>query len=317
MKTSQLAQFGARKDKAWFEVSVTIVPYFLGFGFSAFLFERSFALFFFSAFLTTLFSVRLFSIFHDCSHRSFHPNKNVSLLLGRLCGFFSGFNPYEAWTLTHLSHHTNLNNLDLKLPGDILIYTVEQFQALSQLRKFFYKVYRHPIFLMGLGGIIYFLVYARIPWLFPKKVRKSIWATNAGVLILLLSGSALFGTRSFLATQILVLWMSTVIGVGIFYIHHQFEDAYFSRGDSWKLSETSLKGSSYFHSPPIVEWFTMNIGYHHVHHLHPTIPGYYLPEVTKLCEEYSQKKALGLGDILTCFRFKLYCEKTSRLISFP
>jgi omega-6 fatty acid desaturase (delta-12 desaturase) len=312
----QLGQYRAKSGRAWFEVSVTLVPYIVGLSISSILFKRNLIVFIVSTFVTALFSVRLFSIFHDCSHRSFHPNKTVCLWLGRVCGFLSGFAPFSDWSRTHLSHHTNLNNLDLKLPGDILTYTLSEFRALSPARKFAYRIYRHPVFLLGMGGITYFLIYARVPWFFPKETRRSIWATNVGVLIFVFAGCAVFGTKSFLAAQLLILWISTVIGVGIFYIHHQFEDAYFSRGTSWRVSETSLNGSSYFRFPPIVQWVTMNIGYHHVHHLHPTIPGYHLPEVTELREKYALKRVMGLKDILQCFRLKLYCEESSKLRPF-
>ena len=308
--------YRANRNRAWFEVTVTVLPYILGLVLTSELFERSLSAFLLSGFITALFSVRLFSIFHDCSHRSFHPDKNVCLWLGRLCGFLSGFTPFSDWTRTHLSHHTNLNNLDLKLPGDILTYTVQEFQALSPGKKIAYRIYRHPVFLVGFGGLAYFLVYARIPWLFPKETRRSIWATNGAFALFLLGGCTLLGVKSFFATQLFVLWISTMIGVVIFYIHPQFEDAYFSRGASWKLAKTSLDGSSYFHFPAIIQWFTMNIGYHHIHHLNSMIPGYNLPEAAKSRRDFAEKNALGWKDIRNSFRLKLYCEKASKLVPF-
>lgn len=297
-------------------MALTLIGYLLGLTLTSLSFNRGPLAFLIWGIFTAVFNVRLFSIFHDCTHRSFHPSKEFCLWLGRICGLFSGLVPFSAWSRTHVSHHANLNNLDLKLPGDILIYTVGEYQKLSRIKKLLYRIYRHPLFLIGVGGFSYFLILARLPWLFTKQDRGSIWSTNAAVLVFGLSGCFVFGSAAFLSAALFSLWLGTMVGVVIFYVHHQFEGSVFSRGQEWSLKDTSLHGSSYFRLPRFINWMTINIGLHHIHHLHPLIPSYLLPEVQKASESYKSVTPLGLKDIAACFRLKLYSEESKKLVSF-
>lgn len=297
-------------------MALTLAGYLLGLTLTSLAFNRGFLPFLICGVFTAVFNVRLFSIFHDCTHRSFHPSKSFCLWMGRLCGLFSGLVPFAAWSRSHISHHANLNNLELKLPGDILVYTVREYQQLSWVKKVFYRIYRHPLFLVGVGGFSYFLVLARIPWLFPRQDRSSIWYTNAAVAIFYFTGCFILGTWAFLSAALFSLWLGTMVGVIIFYTHHQFEGSVFLRGDAWDLKETSLHGSSYFKLPEIINWMTINIGLHHIHHLHPLVPSYLLPEVLNESDLYRAATPFGLKDIAACFRLKLYSEEAKKLVPF-
>ena len=66
------------------------------------------------------------------------------------------------------------------------------------------------------------------------------------------------------------------VGIWLFYVQHQFEDAYWEPNDAWSFDDAALKGSSYLRLPRVLQFLTGNIGLHHVHHLNARIPNYNL-----------------------------------------
>jgi acyl-lipid omega-6 desaturase (Delta-12 desaturase) len=301
------------RPNAWIahrETVLTLVPYLLLL--SATVLVSGTVLTFLTALLSSFFLIRVFTLLHDCGHRSFHPSKVWENLLGNILGVLC-FTPYGAWTYNHSVHHRHLNNLDMKIPGEVITLTVSEYLKLTGLRKFLYQVYRNPFFLVGIGGLIHFLVIMRIPFFFERKTRGSIWRTNLFLLLFIFLGCSLGGTRSFLIAQGLILWITTMMGTLLFYIQHQFEEALYLRKDLWSYQRANLEGSSFFLFPQPLRWFFNNIGHHHVHHLKSTIPGYYLNRALPF---YPEKKVLTFKDILPCLRLNLYCEERKSLISF-
>ena len=87
----------------------------------------------------------------------------------------------------------------------------------------------------------------------------------------------LFGWETYLLIQLTISVVGGAIGVWLFYVQHQYENTYWERHKDWNYMEAALYGSSYYKLPAVLNWFTGNIGYHHIHHLSPRIPNYLLP----------------------------------------
>jgi omega-6 fatty acid desaturase (delta-12 desaturase) len=262
--------------------------------------------------------LRVFLIQHDCGHGSFLPGRRANDWLGRALGVLT-LTPYDCWRRAHALHHAGTGNLDARGFGDIDTLTVREFQARSRWGQLLYRVYRHPLVLLGVGPAYLFLLRHRL----PIGLMKAGWiywvsaiATNAAT-ILLLSGLIWqfgFGVVTLILLPVLLIAAST--GVWLFYIQHQFESAHWDERANWSFHDAALHGSSHLDLPPILRWFTANIGAHHVHHLVSRIPFYRLPEVL---QAYPRLKELNRFTALQTFstlRLTLWDEDQRRLRPF-
>lgn len=308
-----MKNYAPSRARANIETVITVVPYLILLVISVKLAAAGSWLFALPAILASFFGVRVFTIFHDCGHQSFHPDKKWERNLGRVLGILC-FTPFEAWTRNHSIHHRSLNNLDKILPGELITLTVKKFDALPKIKKFGYRLIRHPLFMLGIGGFAHFTLVMRVPRFFEARSRNSIRKTNIALALFLAAGCAYFGTKSFLLAQGVTLFLMTVMGTILFYVQHQFEESHFARDADWKFPRASVEGSSYFRFPLFLQWFSNNIGHHHLHHLRPKIPAYFLPKALE--ESPLPGKILGLRDIPACFRLNLFCEERGKLVSF-
>ena len=268
--------------------------------------------------LNALFLVRLFAIQHDCGHGAFFHNRSLSDWIGRVLGVIT-LTPYDVWRRTHSIHHSTAGNLDKRGMGDVHTLTVSEYNKLSRIKQLEYKAYRHPVTLFGLGPAFVFFLQNRIPYglMTSAKYWFSAMTTNLAIL------AALFMVFWFggLAALLLIFLPSTLIaasaGVWLFYVHHQFEETHWAGGDDWQLHDAALNGSSYYVLPKVLQWFTANIGIHHVHHLYSRIPFYRLTEVLRDQPELEQgANKMTVRQSLVCARLHLWDEDAKRLLSF-
>jgi omega-6 fatty acid desaturase (delta-12 desaturase) len=222
------------------------------------------------------FLVRLFIIFHDCGHGSFFPSRQANDIVGFIMGIFN-FTPYYYWRHEHAIHHASSGDLDRRGNGDIWMMSVAEYQAATPWQKLGYRIYRNPIVMFGIGPIFMFSIMHRLP---HQKLRKreqlSIVYTNLVLLIAAVAMSLLIGWQTFLILQISTLFVASTVGVWLFYVQHQYEDVYWQRHGEWDYATAALEGSSFYKLPKVLQWFTGNIGFHHIHHLSPRIPNYNL-----------------------------------------
>lgn len=268
--------------------------------------------------LAGLLLLRLFIIQHDCGHGSFLASRSSNDWTGRVLGALT-FTPYDCWKRSHALHHASTGNLDARGFGDVDTWTVREFHDSSRLMRLFYRVYRHPIVLFGVGPAYLFLFRHRLPIGLMKQGSKywlSAIATNlatAGVLAALVYG---FGLLAVLLTVLPVLLIAASSGVWLFYIQHQFEDAHWDRKTDWSFHEAALLGSSHLDLPQPLRWFTGNIGVHHVHHLASRVPFYRLTEVLS---EYPELRDINRFTVFQSIRpiwLSLWDEDERRLITF-
>jgi omega-6 fatty acid desaturase (delta-12 desaturase) len=264
------------------------------------------------------FLVRLFMIQHDCGHGSFFGERKANDWVGRIIGVLT-LTPYDYWRQTHAIHHATSGNLDRRGLGAIETLTVAEYRALPPMRQLGYRLYRHPLVMFGLGPAFVFFLMQRL----PVGMMRSGWRPWASVLgnsaaIFLGLGALiwLFGPAPVLVVNIITMLLAATIGVWLFYIQHQFEGAVWTRNGAWKRDHAALAGSSHYDLPPVLRWFTANIGIHHVHHLSSRIPFYQLPKVLRDHPELEPMSRVGLVESFRCARLALWDETAGRLVSF-
>jgi omega-6 fatty acid desaturase (delta-12 desaturase) len=141
-------------------------------------------------------------------------------------------------------------------------------------------------------------------------------ATNLA--ILLISAAVIWGggLLPFLAVQFLIVMIAGSAGVWLFYVQHQFEDTEWADDSEWAFPHAALRGSSYYDLPPVLNWFSANVGVHHVHHLASRIPHYRLPEVLRDYPELRRIGRVTLLESLRAVKFVLWDERRHKIVSF-
>ena len=262
------------------------------------------------------FLVRIFIIFHDCGHGSFFRSRRTNRIVGTLLGSLA-FTPYEYWTNDHAMHHRTVGNLDQRGSGDIWTVTTAEYEQMNRKKKFLYRLYRHPVILFLIGPFIFFVVFYRIPRKkMNKKERQGIHLTNLIILLWCTSMILLMGWKAFLLIQLPVIYVATMAGAWLFYLQHQYEEVIWTRKEEWDYRQMAMEGSSYLKFPRILQWFSGNIGFHHVHHLGPRIPNYNLERCHKENSLFQQIEPIRFLESMKAMKFRLWDETEGKLISF-
>ena len=316
----QLKNFQAsnRSTAAW-QLLNTLIPYFCLW----YLMIRSMQLGY--AYIWTLilaipaaaFLVRLFIFFHDCVHNSFFRSRRANTFFGYVLGLLV-FTSFEDWRFTHLHHHGTYANLDSRGFGDIWTMTLQEYKNSSLIQKLRYRIYRNPIVLIGLGPLFIFFFFNRFPdYRAKRKERMSVVFTNLLILAFVLAAAQLLGWRTYLMIQLPVLWLAGSAGIWLFYVQHQFEGGYWARAREWDPLRAAMEGSSFYSLPAVLNWFSGNIGYHHVHHLNPMIPNYHLVKCFESVVELQAKEPLTIRKSLRSHSLKLWDENLQKMVAFP
>jgi omega-6 fatty acid desaturase (delta-12 desaturase) len=268
------------------------------------------------AVLAGAFLVRVFIIFHDCGHGSFFKAPWANNLVGFLTGILT-FTPYYHWRWEHSIHHATSGHLDKRGTGDVWTMTVEEYLNSSRWKKFSYRLARNPIVLFVIAPLYLFVIQQRFPKSRAnKRERHSVYAMNAAMLGLGVALSWTFGFKAYLIIQLIILMVAGSAGVWMFYVQHQFEDVYWERGEDWSYVAAALQGSSFYKLPRILQWFSGNIGFHHIHHLSPRIPNYYLEKCHQADPLFQQVKPVTMIGSLKSFGYRLWDEKRRKLVGY-
>ena len=262
--------------------------------------------------------VRAFIIQHDCGHGSFFASRKVNDFVGR-CMSVLTLAPYGLWRREHAQHHATSGNLDRRGAGDIDTITVREYLSLPRLQRWRYRLYRNPLFLFGLGVPAYFVILQRLPWFHavpPREAWRSVLGLNIALAVLYVPLLATFGVTKVLLVTLPMLHIASAAGGWLFFIQHQFEETTWEKAEGWDFQVAALLGSSYYALPRILNWFTGNIGLHHIHHLNSMIPNYRLQDCLAASPELKSINRLTLSDSLRCARLKLWDEDQHRLVRF-
>jgi omega-6 fatty acid desaturase (delta-12 desaturase) len=262
------------------------------------------------------FLVRTYIVFHDCAHGSFLPWGKGNEWLGAVCGLMV-MTPFARWRHQHAVHHASSGDLDRRGVGDLPTLTVAEYAARPWRGRLGYRLFRNPIVMFGLGPLWAMILAPRFVARDERpRIRRSVWRTNIALAAIIGALCWLLGWENFLLVEAPSALLAGSIGVWLFYVQHQFEDAYWQNSDAWTYDEAALKGSSYLRLPRMLRFFTGNIGLHHVHHLSTRIPNYNLQRAHDACPEFGQVPTLSLCDGLRCVRLKLWDQERGRLVSF-
>jgi omega-6 fatty acid desaturase (delta-12 desaturase) len=266
------------------------------------------------------FMVRLFIIQHDCGHGSFFRSARANSLAGMLCSLFT-LTPFQSWRRQHAGHHGQWNNLDrrsgLDMYSDCL--TVREYRLLPPARRFTYRLLRHPVVAHLLVPPLVFLLLYRTAFDTPRdwrRERRSIHATNIAIaaMVALLGWRLGFGPVAIVELSIVLV--AAIAGVWLFGLQHKFEGAAWTRQSEWDFTTAALSGTSCLRLPAWLQWFTGNIGFHHIHHLNPRVPNYRLQEAYEQIPSLRPATTLTLIGGLRAVRYVLWDEGRGKLVRF-
>ncbi|CAM3281930.1 fatty acid desaturase [Paenibacillus lupini] len=262
------------------------------------------------------FVVRTFIIFHDCCHQSMFKSKRLNEIVGTFTGILTFF-PYYQWKHAHSIHHATSSNLNKRGIGDIWILTVDEYLTSSVWKRIGYRLYRNPFVLFVLGPFYTILIENRFNRKNAKaKERINLYLTNLGIVVVAGLVCWAIGWQAFLMVQIPIFYVSGAAGIWLFYVQHQFEDSYFENEEEWDYVKAAVEGSSYYKLPKLLQWLSGNIGFHHVHHLSPRVPNYYLEEAHNMTPALHKVTTITIASSLQAIRFRLWDESNKRFVGF-
>jgi len=260
--------------------------------------------------------VRVFIIFHDCGHGSFVKSRKVNNVLGFITGLLT-FTPYYHWRWEHSVHHATSGDLSQRGIGDVWTLTVKEYLESSRWKKLAYRFVRNPFILFLFAPIFLFIVLERFPTRKAKpREKRSVWLMNFAVVALAGILISIFGFLPWLAIQFTAMTIASSIGVWMFYVQHQFEDAYWVDNEDWDYTTAAIQGSSFYKLPKVLQWFSGNIGFHHVHHLSPMIPNYHLERCHRSDPIFQTAKHITFLGSLKTVNHRLWDEDAKKLIGF-
>jgi len=272
-----------------------------------------------TAFLIVLaagFLVRLFIIFHDCGHGSYFKSQKANRIIGMFFGILA-FTPYDKWHNQHMRHHGTVGNLDKRGVGDVWTMTKEEYQASDKWNRVKYRIYRNPLVMFGIGSLFVFLIQNRLTKKeMTRKEKLNIYFTNAALLLFFTGMSFAIGFGTFVIIQLSILYIAAISGLWLFYLQHQYEDVTWFRNKEWNYRTVALEGSSFVKFPKLLQWFSGNIGFHHIHHLNARIPNYYLNTCYRENSVFKEVKPVTFLMSLKSLKLRLWDEQIQKMVSF-
>jgi omega-6 fatty acid desaturase (delta-12 desaturase) len=262
------------------------------------------------------FLLRTYILFHDCTHGSFLASKRANAWLGTVLGLIV-YSNFLSWRHNHAVHHATAGDLDRRGIGDLETLTVSEYQSRSRGGRLAYRLFRNPLVMFGIGPFWSLVVQPRLVSRSARpRIRRSVHATNAALALLVGGLCLVLGWREFLLLQAPVILLAGATGIWLFYVQHQFEDTYWQKAGDWSYADAALRGSSYLKLPRLLQFFSGNIGLHHVHHLSARIPNYNLQRAHDENPIFHDVPQLTLWQGLRAVRLKLWDERSGRLVTW-
>ncbi len=265
--------------------------------------------------ITAFAGVRLYVLQHDCGHHSLFSKRWVNTAAGYALSLVT-LTPYYAGKVNHDIHHAYLGNLDHRETTEIHTMTLREWNEAPWHTRLWYRLYRNPLIMLPVGGILTFFIVYR--W--PKNTRKigvaGVLAHNAmlaAFLYALWLGFGWAGPLTYAATAVI----SSLIGVFLVFLQHNFEDTYWDRKPDLDFRRAALQGSSCLDLGHLWDIGTGNIAYHDIHHFNPRIPSYRLRKCHHNMPEEFALRRIKWPEALHSFTLKLWDEENERLVPFP
>jgi acyl-lipid omega-6 desaturase (Delta-12 desaturase) len=261
------------------------------------------------------FMTRTFIIFHDCGHGSFFKSNKANEITGYITGILT-WTPYYYWRHDHAIHHATAADLDRRGKGDVYTMTVAEYMSAPWWKRTGYRIFRNPLVLFTVGAMFVFMIAHRF-WLpgTAARERNSVIITDLALALIIATLTGLMGWSKFLMIQLPIMFFTTSVGVWLFYVQHNFDRTYWVHHDQWDFFKAGMNGSSFYKLPRLLQWYTGNIGFHHIHHLSPKIPNYKLPECYKDNPQF-HVRPLTIPLSLKSLGYRLWDEEQKMLVGF-
>jgi len=306
---------GENRTKSWFETIITLVL--AGAFFIATLLDYlPIPIRAITCIICGLLYVRLFVIYHDYQHRAILQNSIPASLIMKAIGIFL-LAPETIWKRSHEHHHNNNSKLTIAGIGSYPTISKLRYLKLTRNEKRIYLINRHP--LTVIFGYFTLFVY----WLNLKSFIQSPGKHLDSLLALVLhvaAGAAVwffFGQLTFWLCWFIPFFIAFGMGSYLFYAQHNFPTAKFSENHDWTYVNAALSSTSFMPMNLVMQWFTANIGYHHVHHVNSRIPFYRLKEVHDSMPELHNAPTTSLNplEVIRCFNLKLWDPEKEKMIT--
>ena len=292
-----------------------------------------------------LINVRLFSLMHDCGHGALFNGRFFNKLFGFILGVLMGV-PCYLWARDHAYHHKTNGDWE-SYPGALEVITLEQYRALSARQRAIYR-FSKSLWIAPFVGFFYLIVNPRCIYLFHvlsffeyqlrRKIPKLtlerqrpafVWPrtlTRKEFIHMTLNNLffiglvSLFcfqlGTFHFLFPFFVSLSLAGSIVFLIFISQHNFENSFAATKANANLLKGCLNGTAYLVLPRLLNYFTADIAYHHVHHISAKIPNYRLKECHDALSSYfTEVHRMRLKDMFTSLKFNLWDVENQTLIT--
>jgi len=303
------------RSSLW-QLANSVIPYVALWGLMLWTLDISYWLTLALAVVAAGFLVRIFIIFHDCGHGSFFRSRRANRLTEFVTGVLT-LTPYRQWRHKHAMHHATSGDLDRRGTGEIWTLTVQEYLEASAWKRLAYRLARNPLVLFVLAPLYIFAIQQRFPSrVVGRRERMGVHWTNAALLAIVVGMSLTVGLKAYLLIQVPVIILGGTAGIWLFYVQHQFEGVQWDRRADWNYADAALRGSSFYKLPKVLQWFTGNIGFHHIHHLSPAIPNYRLERCHRQTPMFQQVEPVTLRASLKSLSFRLWDEQRRQLVGF-
>jgi omega-6 fatty acid desaturase (delta-12 desaturase) len=298
----------------------------------------------FAILLIALFTLRVFALMHECGHESLFHRHWLNRAVGFLLGVVSGM-PQYVWSQHHNFHHAHNGDWD-KYRGPYTTLSVDEYAAMTGAQQRMYRA-KCSIVTAPLAGFVYLIFNPRFTWakgtigLVIYAIRRKIAEPNVSIRqhaasyetcywksateychmfwnnVVLLSLWFLMcwacGAALFFSVYLVSLSIAGGAGIILFTVQHNFKHSYASDSKCWDYDTGAIEGTSFLVLPRWLDWFTVNIGYHHIHHLSANIPSYCLVqchnEYLHLFPDVTRVKLSQIHGALRCILWDTYAQQ--------
>ncbi len=297
--------------------------------------------------LISLFTLRLFALMHECGHGSLFRTQRLNRAFGFALGVVTGM-PQYVWSQHHNYHHAHNGDWEV-YRGPYATPSVNEYAAMTEMQQRLYRLKCH-IAAAPFVGFVYLIFNPRFTWLkgsldavrhviaqrmarpglslrsHASSFKTAYWQSereyhhmfwNNVVLLAVWMGMCWeVGAGRFFAIYLISVSLAGGAGIVLFAVQHNFEHAYATNTKRWDRDLGAIHGTSFLILPNWLNWFTANIGYHHIHHLSAQIPNYRLVDCHAQHEGlFTEVTRLKLGHVHHALKYMLWDPYAQRIIS--
>lgn len=301
--------------RSWIQVGTTLLPYVAAWALLP-LASGHPVLLVLDVLAIAVFWSRMFALMHELAHRALFKHRRTNDIFATIFAALA-FTSMHMWRRDHLLHHATNGNMDRRGSWEVWTLRVEEYQSLSRIKRIGYRIYRNPIFWLGIAPTYAFVIDRRIARRYAsRRMRISVHLTSAYMFVQCVGLSLIMGWQLMLGATGAMIVFAGGLGAFILFVQHQHEDTYHQAPELWNYTTSALQGSTFLRLPFVMRWMLADAGYHHVHHLVPMVPNYYLKRIHDENPIFHETPEVTLLSGFRCFRVNLWCDTRKRLVAY-